>query len=325
MSKTVNTVLGAFVATTVAILQPTLAQTAETPSPPAEKTAKVPPPPDLAECGALFEPVGMPSGKDGADEHEFVYAHSPKPAAPQAPKGAETDAGKAKAAPTFRYKCYGKGFAVRLNSVTRVPDWVAEDITPDELGTVAERSNKFEEDQDPAIEGYGSNLADYANSGFDRGHQAPAGDFTADQDMQDQTFVMSNMGPQVGACFNRGIWKDLEASLRDLVTTRHRLIVFTGPVYGDKLQAIGDLVKDKAGVQLAVPEAYYKVVYAPEDQRAMAFLITNAKHCHESYADDRFQVAIVDLEQRTGFTFFPALPTRLRTMLKSEPSVAWSW
>ena len=323
MRKTAISVIGTFAATALAILQPALAQTEETPPPSEKKAVPVPLPAELAECGALFEPVGMPSGKDGADEHDFVYARGLKPAAPPPPPGTEADAGKPKAGPPFLYKCYGKGFAVRLNSVTRVPDWVAEDITPENLGTEAERSNKFQED--PDIEGYGSHLADYAKSGFDRGHQAPAGDFTANQDMQDQTFVMSNMGPQVGACFNRGIWKDLEASLRDLVATRHRLIVFTGPVYGDKLQAIGDVLKDKAGVQLAVPEAYYKVVYAPEDQRAMAFLISNAKHCHESYADDQFQVAIDDLEQKTGFTFFPALPTRLQTMLKSTPSVAWSW
>lgn len=270
-------------------------------------------PAELSPCAALFDPVGVPSGRDGADERDYFYADGLVPTAPPGGNGA----------PRILYKCYGKGFAVRLNTVTRVPDWVAEDITPEELGTAAERSDNFFEDA--ATSGYSSLLKDYARSGFDRGHQAPAGDFTADQAMQDETFVMSNMGPQVGACFNRGIWKDLETSLRTLVTTRQRLIVFTGPVYGERLQAIGDLVKDKAGVQLAVPEAYFKVVYAPRDKRAMAYLISNAKHCHESYADRKFQVAISDLEDKTGFTFFAALPQRLQSILKAEPSVAWNW
>jgi endonuclease G, mitochondrial len=273
-------------------------------------------PGELSGCAAIFDPVGMPSGQDGADEHDFAYANGLTPAPIEAKP-------PAKVAPNFLYKCYGPGFAVRLNAVTRVPDWVAEDITPDELGSEAERSDNFFPDE--TVGGYGSQLADYAKSGFDRGHQAPAGDFTADQSMQDQTFVMSNMGPQVGACFNRGIWKDLEAALRGLVKTRQRLIVFTGPVYGGLLRAIGDVVKDKAGVQLAIPDAYFKVVYAPRDKRAMAFLIPNAKQCHESYADPKFQVSIDDLEQTTGFIFFPTLPPRLQTMLKAEPGTAWSW
>ena len=270
-------------------------------------------PSELAECADIFDPVGVPDGRDGANERDYLYANGMKPA--ELPDG-----GKASA---ILYKCYGKGFAVRLNAITRVPDWVAEDINADEIGTEAERSNKFFVDE--SVKDYSSTLEDYRSSGFDRGHQAPAGDFSADQAMQDQTFVMSNMGPQVGACFNRGIWKDLETSLRALVKTRERLIVFTGPVYSDKLKAIGDVVKDKKGVQLAVPDAYFKVVYAPRDKRAMAFVISNAKHCDEAYSDPKFRVPVKTVERETGFTFFEALPPRLQTSLKSQPSPAWTW
>ncbi|HWU63257.1 MAG TPA: DNA/RNA non-specific endonuclease [Ensifer sp.] len=270
-------------------------------------------PSDLSECAAIFDPVGVPDGHDGANERDYVYANGMKPDEP-------SEGGKP--SPVL-YKCYGTGFAVRLNAITRVPDWVAEDITPEEIGSEAERSNKFFVDE--TVQNYSSTLDDYRSSGFDRGHQAPAGDFSADQAMQDQTFVMSNMGPQVGACFNRGIWKDLEASLRNLVKTRQRLIVFTGPVYGDKLKAIGDVAKDKKGIQLAVPDAYFKVVYAPRDKRAMAFVISNAKHCDEAYSDAKFRVSIKSVEQQTGFTFFDALPPRLQTTLKAQPSPAWTW
>ena len=34
-------------------------------------------------------------------------------------------------------------------------------------------------------------------SGFDRGHMAPAGNHRKDQTMCDQTFLLSNMAPQV--------------------------------------------------------------------------------------------------------------------------------
>jgi DNA/RNA endonuclease G (NUC1) len=47
-------------------------------------------------------------------------------------------------------------------------------------------------------------LKDYIRSGFDRGHQAPAADATFTQEAMDETFLLTNMAPQVGIGFNRG-------------------------------------------------------------------------------------------------------------------------
>ena len=42
-----------------------------------------------------------------------------------------------------------------------------------------------------------STLADYKHSGFDRGHLAAAANHRMNQDLCDETFLLSNMAPQV--------------------------------------------------------------------------------------------------------------------------------
>lgn len=270
-------------------------------------------PPELADCGAIFDPVGMPSGLDGADEREFAFLTGDTP----------------DITPPHLYKCYGAGFAVRLNPFTKVPDWVAEDVTREESEGDAERSNDFFADKDLPT-GYFSQLADYKSSGFDRGHQAPAADFSADQTLMDTTFVLSNMGPQQGPCFNQGIWKDLEMAVRDLTETRGRLIVFTGPIYDGKLKTIGDVLKEKKSSsnnksRVVVPDAFFKIVYAPADNRVMAFRISNEKHCKKSFRDAVYLTSVDAIEEVTGFDFFPRLTSRRQKLLEAQVLPAWNW
>lgn len=272
-------------------------------------------PADLSACEAIFEPAGMPSGVDGADERDFAFASGP------APKQVD---------PPFIYRCYGGAFAVRLNPVTKVPDWAAEDVTAAEIAGGAERSNKFFPDTTLPADFEFSTLSDYKGSGFDRGHQVPAGDQSADQERMNLTFVLSNMGPQVGRCFNQGIWRDLEAGVRDLIKTRSRLIVITGPVFDGPLKTVADVAKrDKANPasasRMAVPDAFFKIVYSPEDNRTMAFRISNEKHCGKSYQDEEYTATVDAIEEETGFDFFPNLPKRTQKMLESQPAIRWNW
>jgi len=55
----------------------------------------------------------------------------------------------------------------------------------------------------------------YRNSGFDRGHMAPAADFPNNQQAMKDTFSLCNVSPQVGV-FNRVVWSRLEVLIRKL-------------------------------------------------------------------------------------------------------------
>ncbi|MBP1852554.1 DNA/RNA non-specific endonuclease [Rhizobium halophytocola] len=284
-------------------------------------------PSELEACRAIFEPIGAPDGTDGADTHTYVFANGSNPTPP---------------VPTAIHRCHAAAFALRLNGITRDPDWVAEDITPDEVQSGAERSNSFFVAPDEAL--YSATLADYRSSGFDRGHQAPAGDFSGDQTKQDASFVLSNIGPQVGRCFNQGIWRELETAVRDLVTTRKRLIVFTGPIFEGPLRTLEDVKRARNPVQplvparettssddnqppgsAAIPDAFFKIVFDPQRGRAMAFRFPNAALCKRAHEDAEFRTTIDAIEEVTGFNFLPGLSHREQSLLEDATSPFWTW
>ena len=109
---------------------------------------------------------------------------------------------------------------------------------------------------------------------FHRGHQAPAADHTASHEQMNETFLLSNMAPQVGIGFNRYIWAYLEKMVRGWVMCggRSTLYVITGPIYGT------DASKVLGPNRIAIPDAFYKIVYDPEHGRAVGLVLENRRH-----------------------------------------------
>ena len=113
----------------------------------------------------------------------------------------------------------------------RVPHWVFEHLTRDSCQKTegVERSNcEFKPDAS-VHHFFRSKNEDYKYSGFDRGHMAPAGNHRRDQKMCDETFILSNMAPQVGRGFNRDKWEHLERYARKLTKLCRNVYVCTGP------------------------------------------------------------------------------------------------
>ncbi len=86
-----------------------------------------------------------------------------------------------------------------------------------------------------------SSNSDYKGSGFDRGHLAAAGNHRKDQLHCQQTFLLSNMSPQVGKGFNRDSWNRLERLVRDHTKTHRNVYVCTGPLYLPRYQSVDDI------------------------------------------------------------------------------------
>ena len=97
------------------------------------------------------------------------------------------------------------------------------------LAKNAERSNHSFR-RDPAIPTGSASSSDYTRSGFDRGHLAPAADMAYSEQTMRDSFYMSNISPQRPG-FNRGIWKDLEAWVRQTAVKERLVVVVTGPVF----------------------------------------------------------------------------------------------
>lgn len=105
------------------------------------------------------------------------------------------------------------------SAVEKIPLWVAEHVTAAQFGGDVTRDDKFQ--PDPLLKpGARAELADYKGSGYDRGHQAPAGNETRDEKLKSETFYLSNMAPQAPR-MNQQIWRKLE-TLRGQSTGGHR-------------------------------------------------------------------------------------------------------
>jgi endonuclease G len=110
-------------------------------------------------------------------------------------------------------------------------------------------------------------LADYARSGFDRGHMAPSGDMPTES-AQYESFSLANMIPQ-NPNNNQTLWEGIEDATRNLARRDGELYVVTGPLFeGESLQRINGRVP--------VPTSVFKAIYSPARQAAAAYVTPNA-------------------------------------------------
>ncbi|KAK4048892.1 nuclease [Microbotryomycetes sp. JL201] len=114
----------------------------------------------------------------------------------------------------------------------RIPAWTAEHLTAEKLstrnGNRAESSFTEDESIPPMFRAH---LLDYFRSGYDRGHMVPAADAKVSQEAMQETFLLSNIAPQVGEGFNRHYWAYVEQFCRDLTKQFDDVFIFTIPMF----------------------------------------------------------------------------------------------
>jgi endonuclease G len=146
--------------------------------------------------------------------------------------------------------------------------------------------------RDPELPQTGARPVNYAKSGYDFGHMAPAQDGAWDQAVMKEFFTTANVAPQRPG-LNRQEWERLEENGRAWAWTRGALVIVVGPIMGPSPERIGP-----DGV--AVPAAFFKLVYDPRAREAMAFIMPQ----HDEPKGDLapWRVSLDDLEQRSGLT-----------------------
>lgn len=210
-----------------------------------------------------------------------------------------------------------KNYTLRYEEDYEVPAWVAYKLRGEYTKGIANRAgNQFIPDR--KVKNNSALTGDYSNTGYDRGHMLPAGDFKCCQELMDETFFMSNIAPQVPD-FNRGIWENIESRVRGWAVRDEEVFVVTGPVLRKGLPTIGRYNN------VAVPEFFYKIVlfYQPKSgksPRMIAFLLPN-----EALFGKRMNSYVVstdEVEKATGLDFFAKLPADIQTKLEANSS--WS-
>ncbi len=193
---------------------------------------------------------------------------------------------------------------VNFNPTLRIPNCVAYELTATMVDMADapghENRKNYNYARDNSVKTCPENW-EYRGSGYSRGHMAPAMDMRWDKTAMTQCFYMTNMCPQ-DTKLNNDHWRVLEEKVHRWAKRDKRLMVFTGPIMGKNPKMIG---KDKQNI--AVPEAFFKVLYAPDKGRSIAFIYEN-KPCPGGIS--KRAVTVAEVERRTGLTFSSAMPKR---------------
>lgn len=204
-----------------------------------------------------------------------------------------------------------RAFLVGYSLKTKTPAWTIERMGSGRIPiSKGGESGSFAEDAE-IPSGSRALLSDYEGSGYDRGHLVAAGNHVDDPVALSETYLLSNIAPQVGPGFNRGIWKSLEETVRNYAQCTSDLLVVTGVYFAEdntKMKTIGD-------TRVGVPLGFYKVLLDPSTRRMIAFLAKNEPYRGVPLAS--LVTSVDEVERISGQDFFDLLPTSVSAPAES--------
>ena len=190
-----------------------------------------------------------------------------------------------------------EAYLVAYDAPVKIPVYVAYTLLPQNALGCFPRTNAFVADQ--SLNGTGARPDDYAGTGYDKGHAAPDGDLSWTQQVEYESFLMTNMYPQHGS-LNRGIWKLLETSVRGwAVQLNQPFTIFVGAFYGQGDEYIGKGV--------IVPHGYYKIVINNQTNEIAGWAFPHVAP-YPNLGNDltKFRLPILQIETAAGVKFaFP--------------------
>ncbi len=205
-------------------------------------------------------------------------------------------------------------FTLSYNEHHEQPDWVAYELTKDEATIQVTRSASFSTDN--SITTGSATTNDFTSTGFDKGHLSPAADNKMSEQAYNESYLLSNMSPQLPT-FNQGIWKRLEAWVRDNAVAFDTVYVVTGPVFIHNLGTIGSN-------DVTIPGFFYKALLRFDEQdgpRLLGFLFP---HVGAVGRIEEYAVPVNTIETLTGLDLFPGLTDNRENFLESQRALS-SW
>ena len=195
-----------------------------------------------------------------------------------------------------------QAYLVGYDAQAKIPKFVTYELLPQNALGCFPRTNAFVANQ--YVPG-GPTPDDYAGTGYDKGHAAPDGDLSWDQQVEYESFLMTNMFPQRGS-LNRGIWKLLETSVRGWAVQRNQsYTVYVGAIYNGSEKRIGKGV--------LVPTAYYKIVVNNATKEVAGWGFPHVEP-YPNLGNDltKFRMPIAQIQQASGVVYsFPQGATEL--------------
>ena len=214
------------------------------------------------------------------------------------------------------------GHTLSYNNETRLPNWVAYELTATEAEGDNPRKDKFA--RDPQAAGAQGSKEDYRNSGWDRGHMAPAGDMKWDTKAMDETYYFTNICPQ-NHQLNNGDWKELEEKCREWAVKYGSIHIVCGPIITENTH--GRLGEN----QIVIPDKFYKVLLIQKNGKyhGAGFLFTNYPKRDSKISTkpatnrplESYLVTIDEVEAATGIDFFHKLPDSVEAAVEKHSAL----
>lgn len=198
-----------------------------------------------------------------------------------------------------------RGYLVAYDAQAKIPNYVAYTLLPQNALGCFPRTNAFVADQ--SVQN-GPTPSDYAGTGFDKGHASPDGDQSWDQQVEYESFLMTNMYPQLPG-LNRSTWKLLETSVRGwTVQLNQSFTIYVGGVY--------NVQNKKIGTGVVVPHAFYKIVINNQTNEVAGWWFPHA----EGLGTDliKLRIPVSQIQQQAGVQF--AFPQNAKEL---QPGQEW--
>lgn len=206
----------------------------------------------------------------------------------------------------LRYSAYVSSY----NTETLIPDWVAYELLPEELEGDADRNDHVFSMDMTRRNMRQAKREDYRDSGWSKGHMAPAADFRWDSDVMGESFLFVNCCPQ-NEYLNRKDWEYLERQVRRWAEEFGKVWVVTGPIIGDNVYGtIGD-------DEVVIPDAFFKAVLVSSGGKYHSIAFVMGNDSSRYYLRD-CSMSVNALEEETGIDFFPALDDAVEDKVEDE-------
>ena len=201
------------------------------------------------------------------------------------------------------------GYTTSYNSKTLNPDWVAYELTKEEVQGECKGKTSF--CWDPDVKGRKSRREDYKNEqDWDKGHMAPRADMRWSVKAFEESYYLSNICPQ-NHDLNAGDWLKTENLARRMAEKYGRVWIICGPVFNSN--RYGKLGENKVWI----PDGFFKALLILKNGRyeSIGFYMSN-----ESQKNDlKYYIRTVDeLEFLSRIDMFSNLSDSVEEEVESK-------
>jgi endonuclease G len=206
-------------------------------------------------------------------------------------------------------------YALSYNSRKGIANWVAWRLAKNDMGD-AERQNDFRPDTRLPAGFTSVDANDYSSSGYERGHLCPSADRSSGPALNSETFLMTNIAPQVHG-LNSGPWEKLERYSRSMSRRDANLYIIAGQ-YG---------AKGKIDGKITVPSNFWKVIVVMENGGDILSADTATRVIAVDMPNDNgietrnwrdFTVTVRSIEEKTGYDLLSNLSRKLQDVLETR-------